>query len=336
MTDVLQSHTILGSRSQRGMTQLALDVLFQHAGPQIAQCEDNNTVFPSLCAADVSEAHLVPAGHFLDSMYGDGHAPSRAATPALVSADYPYTSALHDIPGAFPEPTPEPESGSVFERPQATKAQPKRLYPSLSLYKMPQDQPFFSTSRSSIRPVSRFGYVKASIAKLTGFQETSFLSAPSSRRYAPRLSALPQFPAADDLTNDFPRDDKAEYAIVVSMYEVYNDRIFDLLCNTPGPRNAKQRRALLFKSTEHSPDRKVVAGLRKVVCGSLDEALLVLETGLQERRVAGTGSNATSSRSHGFFCVEVKKRHRGSVVGPWTSSSMTIVDLAGEYQGPPA
>ena len=115
------------------------------------------------------------------------------------------------------------------------------------------------------------------------------------------------------------------------MYEVHNDRIFDLLSSPSAAAKASQkpRRALLYKSTEASPDRKVVAGLRKVICSDLEEALLVLETGLHERRVAGTGSNAASSRSHGFFCIEVKKRHRGSVPGPWTSSTLTIVDLAG-------
>jgi hypothetical protein len=115
------------------------------------------------------------------------------------------------------------------------------------------------------------------------------------------------------------------------MYEVYNDRIFDLLTSSTGAKSIQKRRALLFKSTEASPDRKVVAGLRKVVCSSLEDALLVLETGLQERKVAGTGSNAASSRSHGFFCIDVKKRHRGrGVPGPWSSSTMTIVDLAGK------
>jgi hypothetical protein len=113
------------------------------------------------------------------------------------------------------------------------------------------------------------------------------------------------------------------------MYEVYNDRIFDLLACTATKNPNARRRPLLYKPTEGSPDRKVVAGLKKVVCGNFDEALLVLETGLTERRVAGTGSNATSSRSHGFFSIEVKKRYRGAVVGPWTSSALTVVDLAG-------
>ena len=126
-------------------------------------------------------------------------------------------------------------------------------------------------------------------------------------------------------------DPSAEYAILISMYEVYNDRIFDLLTPASPNKSTKEfrRRPLLFKPTEQSPDRKVVAGLRKIICGTMKEALMVLEAGLHERRVAGTGSNSVSSRSHGFFCVEVKKRRRSRMPGQWGGSALTIVDLAG-------
>ena len=150
------------------------------------------------------------------------------------------------------------------------------------------------------------------------------------RRLPQRLSALPQYP---DISNiHVPANPNAEYAILISMYEVYNDRIFDLL-SVPGNQKEFRRRGLLFKSTESSPDRKVVAGLRKVVCGSYEEALMILETGLIERRVAGTGSNSVSSRSHGFFCAEVKKRPRG-IANAWTATHLTVVDLAGGYFRP--
>ena len=150
-------------------------------------------------------------------------------------------------------------------------------------------------------------------------------SAPK-RRLPHHPSALPKFP---DISGDrLPVEANAEYAILVSMFEVYNDRIFDLLSITSSQKDLR-RRALLFKPTEASPDRKVVAGLRKVVCGSYDEAMMVLETGLIERRVAGTGSNSVSSRSHGFFCVEVKKRPRGGMANSWQGANLSIVDLAG-------
>ena len=157
-------------------------------------------------------------------------------------------------------------------------------------------------------------------------QDLAFTPSVPKRKLPPRPSALPQFPDISNLA--FAVEPNAEYAILVSMYEVYNDRIFDLL-SVPSNQKDLRRRHLLFKSTEASPDRKVVAGLRKVVCGSYEEALMVLETGLMERRVAGTGSNSVSSRSHGFFCVEVRKRPRGGLSNAWTGSQLTIVDLAG-------
>ncbi|KAF2687205.1 kinesin, partial [Lentithecium fluviatile CBS 122367] len=241
-----KSHTILGTKSQRGLTQMALDVLFQSLGEQLVQSFYGAPAFSSLAATDVSEAHMFTATAFLDSMYGDNQSerfPSRAQTPMLDCS--------------------------------------------------------------------------------------SFITNGGSRsNKIPRPSCLPQTPSVDHI--DIPIDPSAEYAIVISMYEVYNDRIFDLLSGsaTKNRHPNLKRRALLFKSTEQSPDRKVVAGLTKIICGSFEEALMILETGLVERKVAGTGSNAVSSRSHGFFCIEVKKRD-AQRKGPWSSSTLTIVDLAG-------
>lgn len=155
---------------------------------------------------------------------------------------------------------------------------------------------------------------------------------PTPRRHLTRPSALPQVP--DISTLNVPCDPAAEYVVLVSMYEVYNDRIFDLL--TPPIKSAAtkefRRRPLLFKSTELSPDRKIVAGLRKILCSTLNQALMVIEAGIHERRVAGTGSNSVSSRSHGFFSIEVKKRKKSSSKRhqhPWSSNALTVVDLAG-------
>ncbi|KAF2501209.1 kinesin family protein-like protein [Lophium mytilinum] len=242
-----KSHTILGTKSQRGLTQMALGLLFQSTESQIVQPTYGSNAVPSLAATDASEAQLFTASAFLDSHYGDNQSErgfnSRAQTP------------------------------------------------------MPEYSSFIGPTTTRSRNI-------------------------------PRPSALPQTPSVQEV--EVPADPNAEYAIVISMYEVYNDRIFDLLSGsgTNSKNGQQKRRALLFKSTEQSPDRKVVAGLRKIICGSLDEALMVLETGLHERRVAGTGSNAVSSRSHGFFCVEVKKRDR-SGRGSWRGSTLTIVDLAG-------
>ncbi|RCI10026.1 hypothetical protein L249_8731 [Ophiocordyceps polyrhachis-furcata BCC 54312] len=259
-----KTHTILGSRTQRGLTQLVLDVLFRAIGPNMLDQSSLPHAIESLQAADPSEAVLCMAPHFLDATYADpacsSRATSRATTPMTVMPPHPrHTISLY----------------------------PKRM-----------------------QVTSEHG-----------------VTSPPPRRNLARPSAPPQSP---DVSGErIASDETASYAIVVSMYEVHNDRIYDLL--TPPARSAVtkdfRRRALLFKSTEMSPDRKVVAGLRKVACTSLEDAIMVLEAGLVERRVAGTGSNSVSSRSHGFFCFEVKKR--SSRTGPWRGSRLTIVDMAG-------
>lgn len=277
------------------------------------------------------------ANGFLESIYeeNNGGRPSRAATPGLVRESTLFNTP--NLPGSFPT----YHNDAATSTSKSPKRVFERLYPSLSKYQLQHASANDTLPTSPTKSPSRLKHLTHSIAKLTSpFQDSSFLStgasflsagpSSSSRKHIPRISTLPQSPAVDDI--EISVDESAEYAVVVSMYEVYNDRIYDLLtAAVTSGKTPQKRRPLLYKNTELSPDRKVVAGLRKVVCSNLDEALLVLETGLHERRVAGTGSNAVSSRSHGFFSVEVKKRHRADIPGPWSGSTFTIVDLAGEY-----
>ena len=218
-------------------------------------------------------------------------------------------------------------TGSSTQRPELQNQNKHSIIPKLKNISPDHSQeksetssklPFWNTPRMTrTKAKLRFGNI---------LQDTTFVPTLPRRHIPQRPSVLPQLP--DISTFVLPSSPNTDYAVVVSMYEVYNDRIFDLLTY---PHNQKdmRRRALLFKSTEGSPDRKIVAGLRKIVCGSYEEALMVLETGLIERRVAGTGSNSVSSRSHGFFCVEVKKRARGCTSNVWHGAQLTIVDLAG-------
>ncbi|UPL03801.1 hypothetical protein LCI18_014735 [Fusarium solani-melongenae] len=241
-----KTHTILGNKTQRGLTQLTMDVLFRSIGENMVDSHSVYAAQDSLQASDASESALTVASHFFDPPYAESLAASRAGSRA----------------------------GTPM------------------------------------------------------FGDHSMMSPPP-RRNAARTSALPQLPDVSGI--NVPCDPSAEYVIVISMYEVHNDRIYDLLTppSKSGATKELRRRPLLFKSTELSPDRKVVAGLRKVICTTYAEALTVIETGLQERRVAGTGSNSVSSRSHGFFCFEVKKRTRSRRPGPWEGNRFTIVDLAG-------
>ncbi|KAG5301483.1 kinesin family protein [Histoplasma ohiense] len=260
-----KTHTILGSKSQRGITQMSLDVLFRSLSSTIQNLDnhENPLLLSSIANSDPSEAQLFTARAFIEMIYSDpwnerGRG-SRAQTPmsAMSRCQTPMTDSMSTI--NFP------------------------------------------------------------------------------RRHLPhRPSALPQFPDVSDFA--IPNPHEGATVVLVSMYEVYNDRIFDLLTPSSsgtGSRAAlnqkERRRHLLFKPTEGSQDRKVVAGLRKIVCGTYEDALMVLETGLLERKVTGTGSNSVSSRSHGFFCVEVKRRVRDRRFGDesWVGNTLTVVDLAG-------
>lgn len=317
-----QSHTILGSKSQRGLTQIALDVLFSSISHNIVHPTYTTSVFPSLAAADVSEAQIIPAFVFLESVYGDGQSVrgscSRAQTPMMVGSHsllLPYHTSTGLYPNSGKNLSPLRNLVSFFDQDFGRELSSRHSHKSTESKKLLTSN-FARITRSTAAKI------------VSPTKESSYISLPSSKQRIPRPSVMPKSPSLDEV--ELPIDQSAEYAIIVSMYEVYNDRIFDLLAGSVATAKAGtyKRRALLFKSTEMSPDRKVVAGLRKIVCCNLEEALVVLETGLIERKVAGTGSNAVSSRSHGFFCVEVKKRNRVSK-GPWIGSTLTIVDLAG-------
>jgi len=129
-------------------------------------------------------------------------------------------------------------------------------------------------------------------------------------------------------------DPKSGYAVLISMYELYNERIFDLLDETPLVNPSARRKALLFKKpSTQSPweasreQKKVVAGLRKVCVSTYDEALQVVEHAQTCRKVSATNSNMSSSRSHAFLQIEIKRFSSRGVEKD--SSSLHIVDLAG-------
>ena len=261
---------------------------------------------------------------FLETMYGDpqSRASSRAPTPMVVrsassASVQPHVDSSQDaypsLPGAWRD------TGS----PKSIRVVAEQSMMDQSLVSMAATLALGNTFIPSFMRTTRAQAVKKN-TKPT-IQGESYTPTPTPLRKKP--SVLPQVPDISNVVVE--ADNNAEYAILISMYEVYNDRIFDLLTPAMPGKSTKdsRRRALLFKPTELSPDRKVVAGLRKIICGTMREALLVLEAGLHERRVAGTGSNSVSSRSHGFFCVEVKKRRRSRMPGKWGGSALTIVDL---------
>lgn len=338
---------------------MSLDILFRSLANSI-QAADSSAdplFMQSLAAADPSEAQIYSAKSFIDSVYGDPQAErgrsSRAQTPVVSSrAQTPLVCSPFQFPPQSPLKARSPGIGiysSVprpiighFDSERGSCASTVRLlnsvesdaggvsvWPAPKKNTLPSQLPFWRTHK-----------IKRSEAKSQSpVKETPTTTTFSRRHMPPRPSTFPQTPDVSEFVIDMPEDE--EYAVLISMYEVYNDRIFDLLspsggaASRQGNNNQKdRRRPLMFKSTEASTDKKIVAGLRKVVCSTYEEALTVLETGLTERKVTGTGSNSVSSRSHGFFCVEVKNKVIDRRFGEetWIGNTLTIVDLAGMSQ----
>lgn len=323
------------------------------------------TLEASIKTSDASEAHISSASAFIGTVYGElsgqPRPSSRAQTPPTVrfqnslvqshvsSSEFFNPSRLAEKVGpclaspksvrivrkedytASSPPTPERFRNVGFAFPHGNSQFATGSRQPLQLRAENANSPTKSPSKHYMSVTASTRQRKRSAKPF--LQKSDQPSIPATpRRLLNRPSALPQAP--DIGTVYVSSDPAAEYAVLVSIYEVYNDRIFDLL--TPPTKSVAtrelRRRPLIFKSTELSPDRKVVAGLRKILCSNLDQALMVLEAGMHERRVAGTGSNSVSSRSHGFFSIEVKKRTRSSSKrhnSPWGGSTLTIVDLAG-------
>lgn len=83
----MKSHTILGSRSQRGLTQLSLDLIYKSLNGQTLDPSSCESLVPSLSAADPSEGQILSASNFIDVVYGDSvqdRNNSRAPTPMTV------------------------------------------------------------------------------------------------------------------------------------------------------------------------------------------------------------------------------------------------------------
>lgn len=83
-----KSHTILGSRSQRGLTQLSLDLLYCSLDQKTLHPSTSLSLVSSLSATDMSEGQILSASNFLDSVYGESlqeRGNSRAPTPMMVS-----------------------------------------------------------------------------------------------------------------------------------------------------------------------------------------------------------------------------------------------------------
>ena len=127
--------------------------------------------------------------------------------------------------------------------------------------------------------------------------------------------------AVRQLTDLCEKREVVDYTMTVSLLEIYNDTIIDLLTDTPV---ASQRCAIrLDPTTKHA--RVTNLTCRRV--DTIDDVLQCLLDGEKSRKVASTKMNSTSSRSHLVLTVTV--RGVDQITREVSEGSLRMVDLAG-------
>ncbi|XP_042268764.1 kinesin-like protein KIN-14E isoform X1 [Thunnus maccoyii] len=111
--------------------------------------------------------------------------------------------------------------------------------------------------------------------------------------------------------------EKVSYTLKISMLEIYNDSLNDLLAKSPGA-------ALDIRVQGKSVS---VPGLTRVQVQTESDILNVMETGEKNRKIASTKMNIQSSRSHLVVALEVEGSDE--VSGLMSRGTLTLCDLAG-------
>ncbi|KAK7243967.1 hypothetical protein RIF29_38782 [Crotalaria pallida] len=113
------------------------------------------------------------------------------------------------------------------------------------------------------------------------------------------------------------------YDVTVSVLEVYNEQIRDLLAPGNQPGLASRR----LEIRQDGEGMHHVPGLVEANVNNMNEVWEVLQTGSNARAVSSTNANEHSSRSHCIHCVMVKGENL--LNGECTRSKLWLVDLAG-------
>lgn len=108
-----------------------------------------------------------------------------------------------------------------------------------------------------------------------------------------------------------------EVTIHASMFEVYNECVYDLL-NTEGRTK---------RDIKMGPNGVYIAGLTERTTSTPDDVVTVMNDGNKNRTMAATKMNSESSRSHLIFELRVSTFNKMSKVQ--TEAKLALVDLAG-------
>ncbi|XP_062217052.1 kinesin-like protein KIN-14E [Phragmites australis] len=115
------------------------------------------------------------------------------------------------------------------------------------------------------------------------------------------------------------RKETVTYNLSVSVLEVYNEQIRDLLATSPSSKKLEIKQD--SEGSHHVP------GIVEAKVENIKEVWDVLQAGSNARAVGSNNVNEHSSRSHCMLCIMVRAKNLMS--GECTSSKLWLVDLAG-------
>ncbi|PIO69513.1 kinesin motor domain protein [Teladorsagia circumcincta] len=151
---------------------------------------------------------------------------------------------------------------------------------------------------------------------------------PEDSRYADQLfqGIVPTF--CEELFKDIEAKKEngkkaGSYEVFISMFEIYCEKIRDLLSNKEPPKGG-------LKLREHPKSGFYVENLSSAPVNSYKEIEAKIEQGTKNRTIAATNMNATSSRAHTIVkLLFVQKSSKSSGGTTTKKSEINLVDLAG-------
>lgn len=126
--------------------------------------------------------------------------------------------------------------------------------------------------------------------------------------------------AVQELLKHLQASEVLEYDIQVSIMEVYNEQVYDLLCSASSREDSKRK-------LRQTPRGVEVIGITKRTIQSQLDIWRIFKEGEKNRSVRSTESNHMSSRSH--LLLKLTLTTRNKVSGIKMVSSLLLADLAG-------
>ncbi|XP_060602452.1 kinesin-like protein KIF14 [Ruditapes philippinarum] len=124
--------------------------------------------------------------------------------------------------------------------------------------------------------------------------------------------------------------DKVKLHVEISFFEIYNEKIHDLLASSNKEKKVKKA---TLRVREHPTLGPYVEGLSTFVVNSFDDVKGWITLGNKNRATAATGMNDKSSRSHSVFTIVLTQTKTDILEGQEHDHSITskinLVDLAG-------